>query len=394
MHISMAFIWILWHCFRSHWCCKFPGLEYNLVKNLSLSIRNKEGFLTWDCDIPMENVSNISYEIFLKLEDWEFVKDAHVCGEAISLSLLDDAPSPVCVLVTPYLNLEKCQNASICLNPGRNQMAENIECIVYNVSSMKCTWSYGKNLQYKTEHNLSLEQDATIINCQQYVNDLEMRTGSCTFHNLTVHYFKEVTIILNRKGSENHVLKDTFKLAEKEIFSPPNNLTVGYSKENVIWSWTRPHTQYAVSQSCFNYQMENNKKLIDDVSSPFSISNLDKECLIRIRARGDHTCGMNTNWGQWSGEISCDVPQEQSDKTDFIILIILLGLSCLIILLTIIISIQYKRISTLFFPRIPQPKNYFDEPQNYKTDTKIDLMSPVLSTSETEEYICLQENNA
>lgn len=395
LRISMICIWIIWQSFGLLRCSNLHELEYDLeVKNLSLRITNKEAFLTWDCDVSMENFSDISYEILSNTfyEDWEFLADAKGCSEEIQVTLPNDLPSPVCFKVVPVLNPEKPQNASeICLNPGRNEMTENIQCFVYNTSSMKCTWTFGKNVSYDGNCTVYLKQDATIKTCQQYVNDLEMRKGSCSFHDLTIQYFKDTAIILNTNGSE---LKYVFKPAEREIFNPPTNITVRHSNENVILSWRGPDTQYPAPDSCFQYQVEKNKELISDVSNPQSILNLEKECVIRLRAKGEPICGMNTNWGQWSGEILCESPQKQPDKTELIILIILMGLSGFIILLTIIISIKYKRIVKSLFPRIPQPKNYLDDTQDDKTNTKIYLMPFILSTSETEEYISLQKNNS
>ncbi|XP_075707314.1 interleukin-5 receptor subunit alpha-like [Rhinoderma darwinii] len=381
VRISMIIIWIIWQCFQLHLCCHMDELEFDLkAKDLSLSIGNNEAFLTWDCDVPMENLSDVSYDIYLRLEDWEFLHSANVCGEEIALTLPSDAPSLVCLQVLPHFKQENCHNGSdICLISGRNETAENIQCIVYNTSSMKCTWTFGNHIPYKTEYALSLKQDAIILYCQKYINDLEMRTGSCTFQDLAIEYFKDVTVILNRTGSENRVLKTLFKPAEKEILNPPRNFTVTYSRGNVTLSWKSPYTQYPASGSCFHYQMEKDKEFRSEIKNPQSISNLEKECLIRIRAKGDHTCGMSTNWGQWSGEISCDAPQEPSDKSELAVLIILVGLSCFISLLIIIIGVQYKRISKLLFPRIPQPKNFFDETQDYKTNTEAFNPNPAFS---------------
>ncbi|XP_069801353.1 granulocyte-macrophage colony-stimulating factor receptor subunit alpha-like isoform X2 [Dendropsophus ebraccatus] len=356
---SVTFLWITCQCFHLYPCCNVT--ELLSVKNLSLTIKNNEASLTWDCDESMKTCENISYDVFLKDQNLksEFVTQAYVCGEEISIVLEKDTPSIVCFMVMPILNDEIDQNSSeICSDQGRSEMTGNITCTVYNTSSMKCSWDYSESLPYNAKYSVSLQQGTT-IHCQQYIYDLEMRTGSCSFQDLNINYFDDVTIILNRNGST--VLKDIFKLAEKEILNPPRNLTVIYTKENFILSWKRPHTQYEVSETCFEYQMEKNKELISHGSnSPFH-SNLEKECRIRIRAKGEPTCGMNTNWGQWSKEISCEAPQEPSDKTEFIILGILLGLSVFLIVLTFIISIHYKRIAKAVFPRIPQPRNYFDE---------------------------------
>ncbi|XP_075122486.1 interleukin-5 receptor subunit alpha-like [Leptodactylus fuscus] len=370
MRIRILLIFI-WQCVPFHLCCNLHGLEYDLeVKNLSLRIRNKEAFLIWECDFPIEKFSHISYRIFLNSE---FEADEQVCGEEVAIILQNDFPVPVCAQVVPVVNNEECGNKSkICLKPehvtGRNKTAENIQCIIYN-ATMKCTWTFGKNVPDKMEYTLSVMQDTTIMNCQQYVYDLENRTGSCFFHNLTIHYFQAVTVILNIKGSEGHVIRDQFTPAEKEIFNPPTNLKVNYSKEYAILSWKRPYTHYTVPESCFQYQMEKNKELTSDISNTYFILSLEKKNVIRVRAKGEHICGMNTEWGQWSEAISCDAPQEKSDKNEFVILISFLVLALFIITFTIIISIHYKRICKFLFPRIPEPKNYFFEIQEYETNT-------------------------
>ncbi|XP_073422023.1 granulocyte-macrophage colony-stimulating factor receptor subunit alpha-like [Dendrobates tinctorius] len=366
--IAIQFICILFQCVHLHLCCNLSELEFDLKpKNLSLAVTNKEAFLMWECNVSRENSRNMFYHFYLKSQELEeFLTNENVCEGQAVLHLPDYTSSEVCVMLVPAFNndSEECESASkiiICAMPGTIDI--NIQCVVYNISSMTCTWTYSENATYSTEHMLTLQQGATTVNCKQYVNDIKMRTGNCTFHDLNIDYFTSVTILLNRKGSEEYAIKDWFKPAEKEILNPPTNDTLRHSEETVILSWESPRTNYPVPRSCFHYQIEKNKVLISDVRSPQSMSNIEKKCLIRIRAKGDHTCGLSTSWGQWSEEISCDAPQNQLAKPE-LTLFILLGLSGFIMLLTIIISIYYKRIFNAFCPRIPQPKNYLNEAQD------------------------------
>ncbi|KAM4044826.1 interleukin-5 receptor subunit alpha-like isoform 2-T2 [Anomaloglossus baeobatrachus] len=386
--ISIQFICILLQSVRLHLCCNLADGQIQLItqsflrslnsvveleddlepKNLSMTITHKEAILTWSYNVSKEHSSNMFYHFYLKGEELVFLKNEKVSEGKTVLHLLEYTNGDVCIKVVPFLNDDECQSASeiiICANPGTIDV--NIQCVVYNISSMTCTWTYSENASYNTEHTLSLQQDTTTIDCKQYINDGKMKMGNCTFHDLNINYFKEVTVFLNRKGSDEYVIKDWFIPAEKEILNPPTNVTVRHDEENVILSWNSPDTKYLVTESCFEYQIEKNKELMSNVRNPQSMSNFDKKCLIRIRAKGEHSCGLNTNWGQWSEEISCDAPQKQSAKSE-LIWIILLGLSVFIIVLTIIISMQYKRISNSFFPRIPQPINYMDEAQGCNTN--------------------------
>ncbi|XP_077155578.1 granulocyte-macrophage colony-stimulating factor receptor subunit alpha-like isoform X1 [Ranitomeya variabilis] len=360
---TIQFICILCQCVHLHLCCNLSELGFDLVpKNLSLAVTYKDAFLTWECNVSRGNSHNMFYHFYLKSEELEFLTNENICEGQAVLHLPDYTSSEVCVMVVPTFNNEVCESASeiiTCGKPGTIDM--NIQCIVYNISSMTCTWTYSENATYSPEHTLSLQQDATTVNCEQYINDVKMRRGNCTFHDLNIDYFKLVTIFLHRKGSEEYVIKDRFKPAEKEILSPPTNVTVRHSEENLILSWEPPRTNYPpVPRSCFQYQIEKNKELISDVRNPQSMSNFEKKCLIRIRAKGDHTCGLNTSWGQWGEETSCDATQKEPSKSE-LTLFIILGLSGFIILLTIIISIYYKRILNNCFPRIPEPKNYLNE---------------------------------
>ncbi|XP_073523466.1 interleukin-5 receptor subunit alpha-like isoform X2 [Phyllobates terribilis] len=341
--ITIQFICILCQCAHLHLCCNLAELEYDLEpENLSLTVTNNEAFLTWSSNISRENSHDLFYKFYLESQESIFLTNVNVYEGNAVLRLPDYTSSEVCVKVVTAVNGEECKNTSEikCVIP--ETMDINIQCVVYNIFSMTCTWTYSENATYSTENTLSLWQDTTNINCEQYVNDVKMRRGKCTFHDLNIDYFKDVTIFLNRKGSEGYVIKDCFKPVEKEILNPPTNVTVRHSEENVILSWKSPRTNYPVSRSCFQYQIEKNKELISNVRNPQSLSNFEKKCLIRIRAKGDHNCGLNTNWGQWGEEISCDAPKKQPGKPERI-LIILLGLSGFIILLTIIIGILYKR---------------------------------------------------
>ncbi|XP_075052600.1 interleukin-5 receptor subunit alpha-like [Mixophyes fleayi] len=401
--ISIIFYWMIWqfctqHVFSKE--CRRTALHYQLrPTNLSVKTREPYLLLFWDCDVPEENLNDITYEIYRKSfeETWNYETERNECSQEIPLTqTYKDLPT-VCLKVTPAVRNKPCEQFSseICVDSERKEtLAENISCIVYNVSSMICKWTFGKYEQHNTTYSLYvMQEEKSKQYCQQYEYDQERRMGSCTIHDLNLHFFKDVTIIFEGSGPETQIIKDLFKPAEQEIFNPPRNITLLCSGEDITIYWKSPHKHYVAADECFEYMIEKNKEPYITTGNQYTISNLVKECSIRIRAKGKQLCEMNTNWGQWSEMKVCEMHQNNPEHTLDVALISAIVLSGLIIVLLITITVQYKRTLNLCFPRIPQPKNYFDCTEdceiNIQNNDCVDALQPVF---ETEEFITQLEN--
>ncbi|XP_072283808.1 granulocyte-macrophage colony-stimulating factor receptor subunit alpha-like [Pyxicephalus adspersus] len=214
----------------------------------------------------------------------------------------------VCLKVIPNIDKDECQQLSSekCIMRERiGTAAENVSCRVFNTSSMTCTWTFGKNAPHTNSYILSLRQKTYIVQCQQYERHFQTKTGACTFHDLSVNFFDYATIFLQGSDPGIQSFEKTIRLSEIEVFSPPRNISITSFKDSITIYWESPQTQEYVSDLCFTYNIEKNKDSYNASSNPFTISNLEKECSIRIRARGIEECDMNTNWGEWSEWIDC-----------------------------------------------------------------------------------------
>ncbi|XP_040194129.1 interleukin-5 receptor subunit alpha-like [Rana temporaria] len=368
--------------------------------NVSVNVRERVLYLSWDCDFPPEIQSKTEYEIYLKHakeddDQYKYEIAIKKCSTTITLGTLSSA----CVKVTPAINEEECQYLSSekCVNLERNwTSAENVSCRVYNTSSMTCTWMFGKNAPDSTSYILSLRQGTTNVRCQQYENKIQTRTGACTFHDLRLHFFNDVTIVLQGSDPGIEVFEEKIKLAHIEMFNPPRDISVTSFEDILTIYWKSPQKQYSVGDHCFKYNIEKNKFQYEPETKDnlYTIQNVEKECSVRIRASGIEGCEMNTNWGEWSEWISCGpMPMVGKSEWQFELTPVIL-VSGLMLVLLIITTLQYKRIVKTCFPRIPQPKNYLVTTE----DSKINLesnehFSLKLQTSETEECIIIVKEN-
>ncbi|KAM5126957.1 interleukin-5 receptor subunit alpha-like, partial [Mantella aurantiaca] len=224
-----------------------------------MNISKRELDLSWDCLFPPEIKSKMEYRIYLKNDDgYVYKTETRKCDMKITLEILSD----VCLKVIPVIKNEECQYLSSekCIHFERNgTLAENVSCRVYNTSSMACTWMFGKNAPPNTSYILFLRQKPTSLQCQQYETDFQARTGACTFHDLRVNFFEDITIVLQGLDPETEVFEEQTQLAQIEIFNPPRDISVTSFNDSITINWESPQIQYNVGDKCFEYLIEKNK---------------------------------------------------------------------------------------------------------------------------------------
>ncbi|XP_077336905.1 granulocyte-macrophage colony-stimulating factor receptor subunit alpha-like [Lithobates pipiens] len=409
----ILFFCVMWHYCYLHEACEASEAHEECSKvlsneqvkpiHLSVTVRERYLILSWDCDFPPEIQSKTEYEIYLKQDDeqYKYKIGTRKCNTVITLETL----STVCLKVTPAINNKEFQRLSSekCVNLERNgTSAENVSCRVYNTSSMTCTWMFGKNAPDSTSYRLSLRQGSTNVLCQHYEIRFQTRTGACTFDDLRLDFFDDVTIVLQGSDPGIEVFEEKNRLAHIEIFNPPRDISVNSSEDSLKIYWKSPQRQYSVNDNCFTYNIQKNKDQYypKTQSNLYTIPNVEKECSVRIRASGIEACEMNTHWGEWSEWIPCDsMPRVgksagvgksewQFELTPVILV------SGLILVLLIITTMQYKRIVKTCFPRIPEPKNYLESTEDSKINIENNgYFSLMLPTSETEECIIILKEN-
>lgn len=402
----ILFFCLMWNYCYLHEACEDPEecrkvLSNEQVKPIHLSVNVRETvlYLSWDCDFPPEIQSKTEYEIYLKYakqddEQYEYTIGTRKCNTTITLETL----STVCLNVTPAINKEEFQHLSSekCVNLERNgTSAENVSCRVYNTSSMTCTWMFGKNAPDSTSYRLSLRQGTTNVLCQQYEIHFQTRTGACTFDDLRLDFFDDVTVVLQGSDPGIEVFEENIRLAQIEMFNPPRDISVISFEDSLTIYWQSPQRQYSVGDNCFTYNIQKNKEYYNETkSSPYTIPNVEKECSVRISASGIEVCEMNTHWGEWSEWISCGPMPVVDDSEWQLELTPVILVSGLTLVLLIITTLQYKRIVKTCFPRIPQPKNYLETTEDNKINIEnSEYFSLMLQTSETEECIIIVKEN-
>ncbi|XP_068126051.1 interleukin-5 receptor subunit alpha-like isoform X2 [Hyperolius riggenbachi] len=395
----VVFCCLMWQCCYSYEdfqeCNTLNGQLQPI--NISVELRGNDLAVAWECDFLEETPEDTAYEIYLKRDsdtEWHYETQASTCYEEITV-IKDSKPHFVCLKLVPTLQDKPCQDLSseTCVDIETNgTSAENVSCRVYNTSSMTCSWMSGRKAPHNTTYILSIKQEKTYLVCQHYENNLLNSTGSCTFHDLRVHFFEDVTVILQGSNPGIQVHEERIKLAHKEIFNPPRNIKVSSFKENVKIEWHSPQKQYQAAADCFEYEIEKNKASYYTKSNQYTIASIAKECLVRIRAKGTKVCDMNTQWGEWSPIISCGPRKSHEEKTLYDALIPTVGITILILVFLIASTFLYKRILNICLPRIPEPHNYLDFTGDSLKNIKDEYFFKILPNLENElhDYIVVE----
>ncbi|XP_078514216.1 granulocyte-macrophage colony-stimulating factor receptor subunit alpha-like [Lissotriton helveticus] len=237
--------------------------------------------------------------------------------------------------------------------------AANVSCLVYNTSSMNCTWAPGANAPKDTQYSLLLKQKENIERCHHYKNDSLGREIACHIDDLKINLLEETSVLIEGQSNKVNILTfhQRFKLSKTEILNPPSNITVDLKEQNLVVRWEKPRTSYYAEDHCFKYEISIMEKIyspaFNEQSFTLSIHGFKEggQYTVKMRASGLN-CGFNSEWGEWSRPIKFGIPGKSH-------LLTILGVIIAPVLMSLLLLYVCKRckLKQKIWPPVPQPKN-------------------------------------
>ncbi|XP_041054551.1 interleukin-5 receptor subunit alpha-like [Carcharodon carcharias] len=186
-------------------------------------------------------------------------------------------------------------------------LISNFSCIVYNHSSMNCTWRKGRKAPTDTQYTMYYRQEETTRKCTHYFTDVHGRQG-CHVDQGRVYVEENILICINGSSDSSTIPSyyTEFDPWDYEMYNPPVNLTV---LPNLTVKWDKP-SGYDVNPECFQFQLKVTD--MDEGRTEFSTTtdeskyvlvniNPTKRYSVKVRMKLKH-CQGNKIWSDWSNE--------------------------------------------------------------------------------------------
>ncbi|XP_038675030.1 interleukin-13 receptor subunit alpha-2-like isoform X1 [Scyliorhinus canicula] len=244
--------------------------------------------------------------------------------------------------------------------PGdRETLVSNFSCIVYNHSSMNCTWRKGRKAPTDTEYVMYYRQSETTRQCIHYFTK-NGRSGCQVDQGI---YDAEENILICVNGSNNTGTIRSYYTEldpqEYEIYNPPVNLKV---LPNLTVKWEMP-PGYVININCFAFELEvtdldkcNTELLGLHGETEYVLVNINpmKRYSVKVRMKLKH-CKETKFWSDWSNE---DFIERIHSFNAYQMLLMLAIITAVTGLLLLFVFRRYKVLETVFKP-IPDPQKKF-----------------------------------
>ncbi|XP_075449431.1 interleukin-5 receptor subunit alpha-like [Ascaphus truei] len=238
----------------------------------------------------------------------------------------------------------------------------NVSCIIYNLTSLNCTWQIQKDAPKETQYSFSLRHRSDVFACQQYLTNQEKKNIGCHMKDVFSNAVKGGNlgrkIEIQFSSHEVHLFK-TFVTANIEIFNPPINVSLSPVNEDIKIRWSPPLTVQSYSKNCFQYQIKLSEtkknpliRVISSTEEEYLFADLDKHRRYSIQIRGrQKQCAKSKFWGEWSKPVF--IGKDNEGIQAWLLLLIIMLCTFSIGVLTIYLWKRYTR--KLFNSAIPDP---------------------------------------
>ncbi|XP_072333393.1 interleukin-5 receptor subunit alpha-like isoform X2 [Scyliorhinus torazame] len=277
--------------------------------------------------------------------------------------------------------------------PGdRETLASNFSCIIYNHSSMNCTWRKGSKAPTDTEYVMYYRQDKITRRCIHYFMDANGAQGC------HVDHIGNENILICVNGSSNSTIVQPyytqFDPFECEIYNPPVNLEVS---QNLTVKWDMP-AGYNNDPYCFAFELkvtdldgDSTKLLRIDHVTEYVLVNINptKRHSVKVRMKLAH-CDETKFWSDWSNE---DFIENLHSFNAYWMLLMLAIITAMTGLLLLFAFRRCKVLETVCEP-IPDPQKKFKalfEEYNGDFQNWINCQIPISKADECHP-IAIEEN--
>ncbi|XP_040194131.1 granulocyte-macrophage colony-stimulating factor receptor subunit alpha-like [Rana temporaria] len=291
-----------------------PGTFFPLPTNLKILLYPGIINVTWDCNIT-KSMEEHTYTIEFQHDIIENINISKCFHEHFVTDHLD---------FTLYNGLElnissgsEWKFEKAIPEGNSNTAAENLDCKVYNVSLINCSWTVGreapKDTQYalafrETPHEsqiLNPKQNRLYVPCKDYRTDSFGRQVGCVLRAQNISF--NVSIYVQLVGSSNETsiqfFDEKIKLDHFVILDPPRNIHMNFSSTELEIIWETPETHSNIENHCFIYSVKINGDIKDDIEGySYKTSNLhlNEKVTVSLRAKWADFCSEIYNWSRWS----------------------------------------------------------------------------------------------
>ncbi|XP_066562892.1 granulocyte-macrophage colony-stimulating factor receptor subunit alpha [Amia ocellicauda] len=295
----------------------------------------------------------------------------------------------ICIVLAGYVKSEKDspQWGNDCSGTS------HIECILYNVSTLNCTWC---PLSLETNETLIFRQNEQEQQCPVNIKDKLSGRNVCHFPHITIDrdFTFTVSISVSNKSSLT-----TFDPLLIEKLNPPSDFKLLLEKNLLMLSWKPPLTKDPIAGYCFQYQLcienlDSQWKIIVNrtVNTYNSSIDVSKRYALTARVKGQPYCGFGDIWSRWTKKICVGSVMTNNSE---VLLHSLLILPFLVTLILLICCKRYKVIDKIL-PAVPHPqekvvdwfltfdKVYEEKVESYKKCQNL-LDDPVILTQPVED---------
>ncbi|XP_077336904.1 granulocyte-macrophage colony-stimulating factor receptor subunit alpha-like [Lithobates pipiens] len=199
-----------------------------------------------------------------------------------------------------------------------NTAAENLDCKVYNVSIVNCSWTVGREAPKDTQYNLAFretphesqmpnpKQNRVYVPCKDYRTDSFGRQVGCVWKAQNISF--NVSIYVQLVGSSNETsiqfFDEKIRLNHFVILDPPRNIHMNFSSTELQIIWETPETYSNMENHCFLFSVKINEDIKDGISgNSYKTSYLHshEKVFVSVRAKWKRFCSDNYRiWSRWS----------------------------------------------------------------------------------------------
>ncbi|XP_060091229.1 granulocyte-macrophage colony-stimulating factor receptor subunit alpha-like [Heteronotia binoei] len=352
----------------------------SVVLNWKVDLENME--MTWDPNVTMEECSvdtppnkcdygkpteTVCYFDNVQLhEGATFIAKIHYLNQTLSDSI--------------YFSPEETDGTS----------AENFSCVLYNVSSVNCTWNVGRNAPEDVQYFLFMKyfgkDRKQKRECLHYINNVLGQHIAC--HIPTFEFDKDKYYIYvngSSKKSQIQYYDVLLKLCHHERLGPPQTITKNCSKltSKCIIQWIPPLNNE--NCCCLHYDIKDERKETPDIIFENYINiDMAERRIVRIRSVKD----LNDYivYGEWSEPIILDLPNQPIPLQTITLILLAVGTISMILILVFLCK-RYRTWHKLIAP-VPQPKDLFHQ---YSKNMEKELVDPIPTAHEPDEKITVIE---
>ncbi|KAK1161459.1 interleukin-5 receptor subunit alpha-like [Acipenser oxyrinchus oxyrinchus] len=253
-----------------------------------------------------------------------------------------------------------------CLAQESNRSIDitNVQCIIYNISMLNCTWDTTKEVPEGSQFIVHFKQDKHAEACYLYIQKKQKEHFKCHFQQVEIKYKELQKINISVNGSSKDYKMNTyselFNPFSIEKLNPPVNVSLSLSANNIILTWEQPPTEYNFSKKCFNYEIKdsNDVKSLRSFTGNESISIISPRAdtsimAFQVRVNGHSRCRNSGIWSDWSV-----VYLKQNHIPKYVGPVVASVIITLILVISFFLCKRLQIKDTLF-PPIPDPKKPF-----------------------------------